>query len=296
MAVAVKDLGTGGGAGNSGNHGFAFDVNNQASSWTKAGTITVTSGATLLVLCLNMEQNWSSLTGVTVTWDSGGTNQVMTSVGTPPHFFNTANGNSNGIWALVNPTIGAKSFNVAWTSGGSFSMEAVAITFSGTVTSSVAAACYGYGSQTSAAGSEIPNLATTSASIASGDMWISGHASFGPTSPYYNDPAGTTSGGSAGTRYDIDVNQGDNCYWHYGNGAGATVKAEADNFSAGDWDCSVVGIAAPTAAAAEGAGTPTAIYRVRSPGWRWRRRPTDKKIFVARRGLIVPVRKLLKAA
>src|SRR5882672_10327466 len=99
MAVALDVAGT----------DFLF---NSVATISNNTSITVGSGsnrALFVVLCFNT----ATPTGITVTWDSGGTNQVMTQVPNSTAQ-NTTHSFSTIFW-LPNPISGQKNLAVNWT-------------------------------------------------------------------------------------------------------------------------------------------------------------------------------------
>lgn len=110
---------------------FIAAVNAASGNYTG---ITVGASDTALLLLIQ----WSAaVSGVSVTWDSGGTNQVMTLIAdlTPTGTGLTAH--KLQLWGRLNPTAGAKTAAVAWTT--SARCMGVGISFKGSETSSIAA-------------------------------------------------------------------------------------------------------------------------------------------------------------
>lgn len=152
MAVAVVDTGTA--------------TYNSANVATQNYTFTVSAGATLAVFFI-AQDNTQSVTSVT--WDQGGTNQACTLVGSKS--CPTASNGNILIYAVVNPTVGtSKTLSVV--QGTSTACAAELQSYSGTVTSSVAAACTNV---LTANGTTTGNIGTAAQSGASGDMYISGY-------------------------------------------------------------------------------------------------------------------------
>src|SRR6185437_3196554 len=104
-------------------------------------TLTVGSSATALLAVVNSNNN---LSGLTLTWDNGGTNQAMTFVG-------SVNITSGWIWifGLLNPTPGAKTLRASWT--GSLTCILDALSFTGTATDTIANAFQNFNSAKPAA-------------------------------------------------------------------------------------------------------------------------------------------------
>src|SRR5882672_3878008 len=103
-----------------------------ASSATIAG-FTVTNANALCVTISFLTLSGISPTSVTATWDSGGTNQLMTQV---------ANASSTGldayIFGLLAPTTGSHTLSVTWTNNADFGIGVVGLT--GVTQTSIAAA------------------------------------------------------------------------------------------------------------------------------------------------------------
>lgn len=110
----------------------APDVTGANLSTTSAGTsinytgLTVGAGLSNGALVFGICFDDNRVTGISATWDNGGTNQAMTSVVTKA----TASG-LNGLvalFALVNPTAGNKTLHVAWTQSSQSSCAAASFT------------------------------------------------------------------------------------------------------------------------------------------------------------------------
>jgi hypothetical protein len=112
----------------------AFDAQGHvdaASNTTVSGTpITVGTG-TNRVLCVGLHfQGTAGLpTGISVTWDVGGTAQVMTAI-TGASGNDTAQGSTDSViwYGLVAPTSGTKTLTASWTGARISSMGAVSFT------------------------------------------------------------------------------------------------------------------------------------------------------------------------
>src|SRR6266704_1597828 len=105
-----------------------IDTGATTTATTLSGTpITVGSGSNrALAVFLAFGQSSSLPTGITVTWDAGGSNQAMTAV-TGASVLGT--GLDTGIWyALVNPVSGAKTCTASWTGGRACIMSAISVT------------------------------------------------------------------------------------------------------------------------------------------------------------------------
>jgi hypothetical protein len=195
MAVAVVDTGT-----------AAYDT----SATTCDFTFTVSSGATLAVFYIAQD---ATQTISSVTWNQGGTNQTCTLVGSEP--CPTAANGKVYIYAVVNPTVGAsKTLRVvnAVATGTGAELQS----YSGTVTSSVAAACT---NALVANGAGINgNGGTAAQSGANGDMYVSAYvtaliSSLSDTSIYLLSPAGNDSAAnrfpSVGATHALTANMND---------------------------------------------------------------------------------------
>src|SRR5258706_9196267 len=103
-----------------------------ASSATIAG-FTVTTANGLCVTISFLRIGATSPTSVTATWDSGGTNQLMTSVAHA-----TSTGLDAYIFGLLAPTTGSHTLSVTWTNNADFGIGVVGLT--GVTQDSIAAA------------------------------------------------------------------------------------------------------------------------------------------------------------
>jgi hypothetical protein len=156
MAVAAVDTGT---------------ATYNASALTQNFTFTVSATATLAVFYIAQDATQSI---TSVNWDSAGTNQVCTLVGSEP--CPVASNGKIYIYAVVNPTSGA-SKNLKVVNGTATGTSAELQSYSGTVTSSVAAACTNVlvANGTTPAGA----VGTAAQSGASGDMYVSAYVTNG---------------------------------------------------------------------------------------------------------------------
>lgn len=170
MAVAVSSTGTA--------------VYSAAAS-PRTFTFTVNSGDTLAVFFIVAD---AAPVITSVTWDSGGTNQACTLVGTKAD--TTTTSGTVWIYAVVNPTSGvSKTLSVVFT--GTVGISAEMQSYIGTVTTSVAAAC----TNVLTANGLGTTAATAAQSGASGDMYVSAYVSatinsVNNTSIYLLAPAG----------------------------------------------------------------------------------------------------------
>ena len=145
MAVGVLDTGT---------------PTYQTAATTHNYTYTISSGATLAVFFV-VQDATKAITSVT--WDQGGTNQACTLIGSQ------TNGTNGAVYlyGLLNPTVGAsKTLAVVQVSGATSSCMQ---TYTGTVTSSVAAAA----TNVLVANGATATAGTAAQSGANGDMYIS---------------------------------------------------------------------------------------------------------------------------
>ncbi|HXB11919.1 MAG TPA: hypothetical protein VNZ45_08045 [Bacteroidia bacterium] len=180
MAVAVKDTGT-----------AVYNT----TAVTQTYTFTVSSGATLAVFFI-VQDVTQSITSVT--WDSGGTNQACTLIGSKSD--PTASLGAVYLYGRINPTVGTnKTLSVVngVTTGESAEMQS----YSGTVTSSVAAACTNVlTANGTTAGTQ--SVGTAAQSGANGDYYISGYMTPGGISALSNitiynlSPAGNDAAGN----------------------------------------------------------------------------------------------------
>lgn len=125
---------------------LAIDAKATASTHTAGGTgaqslnntnLTVGAGATGLLVAVAFNTINVFPSSVAVHWDSTGTNQLMTLIS------DNSSGNFNGnihFYGLVNPTAGNKTLHLTWSSTAAVPVVLDAISFSGGVTTSVAAA------------------------------------------------------------------------------------------------------------------------------------------------------------
>jgi hypothetical protein len=166
--------------------------NGSATTQNFAALINVGASDTLAVFWVAQDATQSI---TSVTWDSGGTNQACTLIGSKSCV--TAAEGKIYLYAVVNPTPGSKTLKVV--NGTATGTSAMAQSYTGTVTSSAAAACTNALVANSDAGG---NFGTAAQSGASGDMYISGYVSNGTinsvsnTSVYLLAPAGNDAAGN----------------------------------------------------------------------------------------------------
>lgn len=111
----------------------ALDAQSSASTTANGATshnhtnLTVGSGSNRALLVLVA---WSTTTptGITVTWDNGGTNQSCTLITNASASSSTGGNRSCQIYGLVAPTTGNKTLRVAWTGAADVYVAAVALT------------------------------------------------------------------------------------------------------------------------------------------------------------------------
>jgi hypothetical protein len=104
--------------------------------------LTITGGLTHSAMALVIFVENANVSGMSVTWDNGGTNQSMTQVGTILH----ASDKQIFLFGLVAPTSGNKTAHLAWT--GTAQVTVFAMSFSGVNQSSVASAFVNFNSGT----------------------------------------------------------------------------------------------------------------------------------------------------
>jgi hypothetical protein len=107
-------------------------------------SLSFTVGASATSLLAWFESNNNSFPSLALVWDSGGTNQAMTLIG---NVSITAGTGNVWLYGLVNPTPGLKTLTATWATTSNTSLLD-AISFTGTVNSSVAAAFANFASAT----------------------------------------------------------------------------------------------------------------------------------------------------
>jgi hypothetical protein len=195
--------------------------------------LTVAVGDTFLLF--GVEEDTSTPGTVSAHWDTAGTNQAMTLIGSVQTNSAGATPMSVALFGLVNPTSGAKNFSATFSSGGTTACYLLGVSFTGTSTVSVAAATLGFNAQNIATSATATN--TTSASIPSGDLAVA----------WWSDlnGAGTLDGTSLGS----NTVQTTNAFASWYSGAGSTVTSTFTNPGASDQIvAAIVGIAAPATA------------------------------------------------
>ena len=252
-----------------------WDTNYATGGVTIAGFQTV--GASATCLWVAVEVDTTTVGAWTVTWDSAGTAQVMTQVGS-----NISQGGGSALtlaqFVLVNPTTGTKNLKIVGASiAGAPNMYVAGASFTGTATASVAAATEGAATANDGGTTGTTASVTTGVSIPSGDMAVAG---------FVIDTAGSISS-TNGTNIGICGVLTNNAAAAYYSGGGGTITGTATSGAAAHWAAAIVGIKAPASAVVEGAGRAPIFHVQRGPGWRWRAPPRG---YVRKNGI------LLKAA
>jgi hypothetical protein len=195
--------------------------------------ITVGASATLLLLIISSDGS-SAPTTLGARWDPLSTNQTFVSCGTPIQ--STVGGSTAimGILGIVNPTPGAKTVTFSCSNNGG--VYYTLISFTGSVTSSVAAATEGYATNS---GTSASCTVTTSASIPSGDMATGGTNNTNGFSGFPSD---------GGTSLGSNTAQTTNMAAEYYSGAGSTITQTISQGSSGTFQSVIVGIKAAGAA------------------------------------------------
>jgi hypothetical protein len=129
-------------------------------------TVGSISNGALLLLLNNGDGATGFPSGLTATWDSGGTNQSMTQV--PGTLVSSGYGGTSALYGVLAPTSGNKSLVVSWT--GNHEMHAQCISFSGVDQTSVAVA-FPHGTVNSGTA----NPATVTVTTANGNAVVAGH-------------------------------------------------------------------------------------------------------------------------
>lgn len=139
-----------------------------ASATTQNFNFTVNVGDTLAVFFIAQDATQSI---TSVTWDQGGTNQACTLVASKSCV--TATNGAIYKYAVVNPTAGAKQLRVV--NGTATGTSAEMQSYTGTVSSSVAAACTNALTAAANAGGSGTNVGTAAQSGVTGDMYVSAY-------------------------------------------------------------------------------------------------------------------------
>lgn len=241
------------------------------------GPITVGAGDTFLLF---MQEVDSATPGtVSAVWDVGGSAQSMTQIGTTLTNSAGATAMSVAFFGLVSPTAGAKTFGWTWSGVGAAAIDSylALISFTGTLTTSVAAATKGFNSGNIANGASTTGSVSTSASISNTEMavaWCSYLISGGFTidgTNIGNNQTGATNAASS-----------------YYTGANATLTSNFSGLTANDnLAAMIVGLTGT--AGGDTLGGAMQAYCMS-------RRKDEKKIWVPGRRIVKPTRKLLRAA
>lgn len=190
--------------------------------------LTVGSGSNrALVVSLEFDTN-GTVSGISATWDNGGTNQSMTQLA----FIDNGGTRPSALFGLVNPTSGNKTLHVSWTTA--TPVFVVGMSFAGVVQTSAATAFPHQATNT--------NVATVSVTSATGNMVMGSAATGGSLA------------GITGTTIYSDNTSGSiiNAFANYDNGAASVTIGEGS---------SVDTIVATDIAAATGGGGFTPVFR-----------------------------------
>jgi hypothetical protein len=138
-----------------------------------AATIMTVGSGTNRALVVQIVTNLSTISGVTVTWDFGGTGQVCTLIGAA----NSSNSTARALlYGLVAPTPGLKQLRVSWTGTANVVVDAVAYTGVDPTGGTTSFAHFNSAVGTSASASVTVTSATGNAVVACG-----GNSDFGGT-------------------------------------------------------------------------------------------------------------------
>jgi hypothetical protein len=198
----------------------------------------LTVGASASLLIIGIEADTSTPGTITVKWDPAGTAQTMTQVGST---LTVSSGTpaSMALFGVVNPTAGLKPVSIAL-SGQATTVHTYVygISFTGSATSSVAAATEGFAS---ASGTGTAMSVASAASIPSGDMatsWFDNVQGF--TSAFTHGTAQSDGGTAIGK----DEALTNNAAAEYYSGSGSTITASATQNASDHWGAMIVGIKA----------------------------------------------------
>lgn len=188
MAVAFDAIPTG---------APASDVVFGAVSTINLTTLTVGSGTNRALVAGIIISSTSAPTSVTAVWDSGGTNQSMTQIGTGTST-TTSTMQYIFLFGLLAPTSGNKTLAFSWTNAASNGGYASAISFTGVNQTSVAAAFINFNTNNLSANPSTITITTTSGNATvefGGDF--SGAPSATNQTLWYEDTAGGPNGWAA---------------------------------------------------------------------------------------------------
>jgi hypothetical protein len=232
LAVALDQQSTGG----DGTHGRMQQVTWNTTTNTKAAFINITAGATFFAVEVEVEK--AAPGTLTMHWDSTGTNQLMTQIGTTQAAGGSA-ATSVALFGLVSPTAGSNTISWSATGGsGSTGGYIAGTSWTGTETSSVAAAIEGFASANNGGATSTPASVTTAVSIPLGDVAI---GVFGANGVAFT---GTYSAG--GTSIDEDGTGTDGASAARWSGAGSTITATSALTGNANWAAAVVGLKVPS--------------------------------------------------
>lgn len=102
----------------------ADSLSNSATTITNAN-LTVGSGSNRALVALLAFGAVTLPTGITVTWDSGGTNQAMTQI---TNATAASSAGSTVLFGLLNPTSGTKTLSASWTGASEVTLASVSFT------------------------------------------------------------------------------------------------------------------------------------------------------------------------
>lgn len=163
--------------------------------------LTIPSGATCLAVWAVWAYGTVVPSGITMTWDSGGTNQAMTLVADANSGVTGLNtGAQAQVWGLLAPTIGLKTLSCSWTTTANLVLDAAS--FTGTATDTLANAFTNPNTSSGATGTTgtvVATGATGNINLAATGMRganVSSLAATGSTSVFVNN----TGQGTAGSR------------------------------------------------------------------------------------------------
>lgn len=222
---------TSGPTGASGTNHIIFSGTAGSSPVSTAGTFfSPSASASLMIIGVAMNDSLAAIGTMSMVWDPTGVNKAMSSIGSVQ---TTTAGQAIFYFGLVSPgTTGAKVARFSWTGSASGDVyEAYGISYTGSVTTSVAAATEGFNTNT---GSSTSASVTTSASIPTGDL---------ATSWFVSNGSAFTNGG----QLDLDATQFDvSC--STASGAGSTITSTTALSPTTTWAAMIVGIKAAGAA------------------------------------------------
>lgn len=283
MALAVSTTSSGGG----GSNGILYgSVSGGSTPISIAGFQNTGASDTLLLVFWGISDATTNIGTVTAKWGS----QTLTEIGSALLWGSSSD--SSYVFGLVSPTSGSQGLTISWTGAGGLDSYAVfGISFTGSVSNSVAAATYAFQSNSNSTANTTSTV-TTAASVTTGDiavaMQLAQQTGFSAVS---------------GTEIDIfNVTGGFNAGCNRSTGAGSAITLTGTCASA-LWGSTIVAVAAAAAASQ----TPYQPYfqqmlaskRKEFIGWRegydhrWRRWRRDRKWATSSTRLLVPSQGLL---